>query len=75
MCCDIYVYQCTYIYAVDFNSFELLMNDLLAFEYQPIKIKHMCNGVFFNIPSNRWLYTSTTYAVNINSLELLMNDL
>jgi hypothetical protein len=43
---------CTY--TVDFNSFELLMHDLLAFKYQPIKIKHMCNVVFFfNIPSNR----------------------
>jgi hypothetical protein len=35
---------CTY--AVDFNSFKLLMNDLLAFKNQPIKIKHMRNGVF-----------------------------
>jgi hypothetical protein len=35
---------CTY--PVDFNSFELLMNDLLAFKYQPIKIKHMLNGIF-----------------------------
>jgi hypothetical protein len=33
---------CTY--AVDFNSFKLLMNDLLAFEYQPIKIKHKRNS-------------------------------
>jgi hypothetical protein len=35
---------CTY--AKDFNSFELLMDDLLAIKYQPIKIKHMRNGVF-----------------------------
>jgi hypothetical protein len=37
---------CTYV--VDFNSFELLMNNLLAFKYQPIKIKHMCIGVFMH---------------------------
>jgi hypothetical protein len=36
---------CTY--AMDFNSFKLFMNDSLAFKYQPIKIKHMRNGVFF----------------------------
>ena len=35
-----------FTYAVDFNSFKLLMNDLLAFKYQPIKIKHMRYGVF-----------------------------
>jgi hypothetical protein len=50
VCLDIYVYQYTeftfFTYAMDFNSFELLMNDLLAFKYQPIKIKHMRNGVF-----------------------------
>ena len=33
-------------YAVDFNSFELLMNDLQAYKYQPMKIKRMRIGVF-----------------------------
>jgi hypothetical protein len=33
-------------YAMNFNSFELLMNELQAFEYQPIKIKRMGIGVF-----------------------------
>jgi hypothetical protein len=55
-----------FTYAVDFNSFEFLINDLLAFKYQPIKIKHMRNDVFF---------TLTTNAVNMNSFELLINDL
>jgi hypothetical protein len=45
---------CTY--PVDFNSSELLMNDLLAFKYQPIKIQHMRNGVFFITPSNRYIH-------------------
>ena len=46
-----------FTYAVDFNSFELLMNDLLAFKYQPIKIKHMRNGVFFLIYQAIDVYT------------------
>jgi hypothetical protein len=49
------------------------MNELLAFKYQPIKIKHMHNGVFSY--TKQQMYTSTTYDVNINSFELLMNDL
>jgi hypothetical protein len=51
------------------------MDDLLAFKYHSIKIKHMCNVVFFFKYTKQYMYTSTTYAVNINSFELLMNDI
>jgi hypothetical protein len=45
MCTDTQMFTfCAY--PVDFNSFELSMNDFLAFRYQPIKIKHMRNGIF-----------------------------
>ena len=62
-----------FTYAVDFNTFELLMNDLLAFKYQPIKIKHMCNDLFYY--TKQQMYTPTINAVNMNSFKLLINDL
>jgi hypothetical protein len=45
VCWDINAFQCIdanfRTYALDFNSFELLMNDLHAFKNQPIKIKRI----------------------------------
>ena len=45
---------CTY--NMDFNSLELLINDLLAFRYQTMIIKRMRIAVFFNIPRNRGIH-------------------
>jgi hypothetical protein len=44
---------CTY--ALDLHSFKLLMNDLPAFEYQPIKTKSMCI-VYFNTPRKKCVF-------------------
>jgi hypothetical protein len=44
---------CTY--PVDFNSFDFLMNDLLALNINQSK-SSTCAMVFFNIPSNRCMH-------------------